>query len=343
MSETQPFYVLPSERIAAQPPKLRGTTKLLVVDRASQTLSDKRYADVAEYIRPNDLVIINDTKVIKARLQATTPTGGKRELLLTEKHAGPALGNKARVIYRGSLKAGDTLRVGDEAIEVVEVYGGGQALIRATAPVLILAERYGSVPLPPYLHRDATPSDTERYQTVFARAQGSVAAPTASLNLTPSILATIEEAGATVAKLTLHVGRGTFLPIRTSKIEDHIMHQEYYSIPVPTVEKIRQAKAAGGRVIAIGTTVCRALEHAASDLLMANTPERIRSEADIFIHPGYDFQTVDVLLTNFHAPESTVLQLAAAFTGTELLKAAYDHALAHDYAFLSYGDSMLIL
>lgn len=351
-----PFeYDLPQDRIAFHPPAQRGASRLLCVNRTTGELADKHYADLADLLRPDDLVIINNTRVIKARLLATTSSGQQRELFLSEKHATPLLALTARVIYRGKLRVGDILTIGDENVEVLRVFEGGQALIRATIPPQVIAERYGHVPLPPYIKRDDEPADRERYQAVFARKDGSVAAPTASLNLTDDLLAKMKAKGISVESLTLHVGRGTFLPIRTDEVSEHIMHEEYYSIPQRTVRAVRQAKAEGRRVVAIGTTVTRALEHALEALLDESSidldtgrrgarpsSDRIRGEADIFITPGYEFQIVDVLLTNFHAPDSTVLQLAAAFAGVDYLEKAYRHALAGDYQFLSYGDSMLI-
>lgn len=337
----QGWYDLPSDKIAQHPPKVRGTSRLLVLERASQHLEDKMYRDLPDFVRPGDVIVINETRVIPARLIATTQSGAERELFLTERHAGPLLTTVGRVLYRGKLHQGDTLSVGKESVEVLEILGGGEARVRATAPLVILAERSGAVPLPPYIKRRAEQDDRERYQTVFARKDGSVAAPTASLNLTEEILARLREKGAKIVKLTLHVGRGTFLPIRTQSLDAHVMHKEYYSIPATTLKAIQAARAAQGRVIAIGTTVTRALEHAAPKI---ETGEQgpIRDEADIFIHPGYDFRIVDALVTNYHAPESTVLQLAAAFAGEQLLKRAYVHALDGPYRFLSYGDSMLI-
>ncbi|MCC7543527.1 tRNA preQ1(34) S-adenosylmethionine ribosyltransferase-isomerase QueA [bacterium] len=339
----QPFeYTLPNELIAQRPPAVRGASSLLVLDRASGDMQDRRYRDLPDYVRPQDVVVLNETKVIPARLHAVTQSGARRELFLTERHHGPMLSHVGRAIYRGKLRAGDVLRVGKESIEIIEILEDGEARIRATLPLVVLAERAGATPLPPYIKRTADKADAERYQTVFARREGSVAAPTASLNLTNEIMNEIKDRGAQIVKLTLHVGRGTFMPIRTDSLEQHVMHREYYSMPVSTLRAIRQARKCGGRVIAVGTTVTRALEHAAASIL-ANEDTSIRDEADTFIYPGYRFQLVDMLLTNFHAPDSTVLQLAAAFAGPQFLKRAYDHALASDYRFLSYGDSMLIL
>lgn len=343
MSDGSDFYTLPAERIAQEPPKQRGKSRLLVVSRTDSSLHDAGYADLADYVQPGDVVIINDTRVIKARLQAKLVGGGQRELFLTERHAGPMFARTGRVLYRGKLRVGDQLTVGEESLEVTHLYGHGQAAVRSTLPLDVIAEQYGHVPLPPYMKRAARRSDVDRYQTVFAKRTGSVAAPTASLNLTAKLLTVLRAKGVTIAPLTLHVGRGTFLPIRTPHLQDHVMHEEYFVIPTKTVEAIRAAKQRGGKVVAIGTTVTRALEYAAEDVLKTVPATRLRGEANIFIYPGYEFQVVDCLLTNFHAPDSTVLQLAAAFAGEGLLKAAYEHALKRDYRFLSYGDSMLIL
>ncbi len=337
----QGWYELPADKIAQHPPKVRGASRLLVVDRTSQQLEDRMYRDLPDFVRAGDVIVINETRVIPARLKATTQSGAERELFLTERHAGPLLSTIGRVLYRGKLRTGDVLSVGGESVEIVELLGGGEARVRATAPLVVLAERSGAVPLPPYIKREAEKDDRERYQTVFARKDGSVAAPTASLNLTEDIMTSLRDKGAKIVKLTLHVGRGTFLPIRTESLDAHVMHKEYYSIPSTTLRTIRAAHESAGRVIAIGTTVTRALEHAASKIL-AGDQGPIRDEADIFIHPGYAFRIVDALLTNFHAPDSTVLQLAAAFAGEQLLKQAYTHALGGQYRFLSYGDSMFI-
>lgn len=337
-----PFaYDLPDHKIATHPPAQRGASRLLVVDRSSKQLHDKHYSDLPELLEAGDLVIINQTRVIKARIIAQTVAGTKRELFLAEKHAITNSNNVARVIYRGKLHVGDKLSVGPESIEVLEILGGGQALIKASVSAWALAESHGTVPLPPYIKRPVELADEERYQTVFAQQDGSVAAPTASLNLTTQTMQDMRKSGVIIAPLTLHVGRGTFLPIRTTSLEQHSMHSEYYEIGQETVDQIRRALQESRRIIAIGTTVSRALEHAASQILSSST-QSISAEADIFIYPGYDFRIISGLLTNFHAPDSTVLQLAAAFTGVDLLEACYRHALRSDYRFLSYGDSMFI-
>lgn len=305
-------------------------------------MQDSAYADVVDFLRAGDVLVLNDTKVMPARFLTRLPDGRQRELLLTEAHAINLPTTHARVLHRGKLRVGDVLSVGDSRLRVVEVYAGGQAIVESDRPITQIADGHGKTPLPPYIRRDATHQDRLRYQTVFARRDGSVAAPTASLNMTDEIMTAIRAKEVEIAPLTLHVGRGTFLPIRTADITSHKMHQEFFEIPATTIDAIKHAKACGGRVVAVGTTVARALEYAAGSL----KEQRVRSisgEADIFIHPGYQFRVVDALLTNFHAPDSTVLQLAAAFAGEDLLKRAYSHALENGYHFLSYGDSMLIV
>lgn len=339
---TVEFYHLPSEKIAQNPPKVRGASQLLVLHRDTENVEDRRYPDVIEYLRPGDTLVLNDTKVIPARIMARFIDGRQRELMLTEKHSRQLAHTQAQVVHRGKLRAGDVLCVGQQKLWVAEVLGGGQAIIEADRSIMTIAEEYGATPLPPYIRRRANAEDAVRYQTTFAREQGSVAAPTASLNMTEKLLGKIEGKGVKIVYLTLHVGRGTFLPIRTDKVQDHIMHKEYFEISSQAVEQIRATKKNGHKVVAVGTTVTRALEYIAEDLL-GGTTQDVRGEANIFIHPGYTFRVVDALLTNFHAPESTVIQMAAAFAGERFLRQAYEHALQKNYRFLSYGDSMLII
>lgn len=334
-------YELPEELIADRPPKMRGSSRLLVLRRASGAVEDSRYADVADYLEPGDLLILNDTKVIKARLTARKDSGVERELIILEKHGQNDDWHTHKVMYRRSLSEGDRLSIGDATATVERILGDGLAIVKSSGDMLELAERYGRVPLPPYMRREATPLDVERYQTIWAKDKGSVAAPTASLNMTDAILASLRNRGVRIAYLTLHVGLGTFMPIRTDSVEDHRMHQEYFEIPSATVAAIQATKQAGRRIVALGTTVTRTLEYAHEAL--QQTPRNISGEADIFIYPGYTFKTIDGLLTNFHAPKSTVLMLAAAFAGWTQLRAAYEHAMLEQYHFLSYGDSMLIL
>ena len=335
-------YEVPDELIADQPPKVRGTTRLLSLERKTGAIADKQYADVVDLLSPGDVLVINDTKVIKARLIATKPSGGERELVLVEKHGKTDDWHRHRVIYRRKLKAGDELTIGNYTIYVEEIVGDGIAIIRSEHDLLKIADELGTVPLPPYMRREATKDDVERYQTVWAREQGSVAAPTASLNMTSEMLEKLQAKGVRVVYATLHVGLGTFLPIRVEDVSTHKMHQEYFEVPKSTVQEIQDAKNRGSRVVALGTTITRTLEYCHDEIL--NQPARdLQGDADIFMYPGYEFKVIDGLLTNFHAPESTVLMLTAAFASWEYLKPAYEHAVAEKYQFFSYGDSMLIL
>ena len=348
-------YELPEERIAKFPPEERGSTRLLVLDRKTGEKIDSFYRNLDDFLAPGDVIILNDTKVMQSRLFCELPDGRPRELVVLEKHGD----EDERVMYRGKLHAGDVLTVlkadfsgkenssskraeelkslekTDFKIQIKEILGNGIASVESEKPLTELTESVGSVPLPPYLHRDASESDKKRYQTVWAKNMGSAAAPTASLNMTEELLEKLRQKGIKVCFLTLHVGLGTFLPIRSDEVEGHKMHSEWFSIPKETLEAITSAKASGARVVALGTTVARTLE------FFAKTG-KTEGEDDIFIFPGFEFKLVDALLTNFHAPKSTVLMLAAAFAGWDNLKSAYEHCIEEKYNFLSYGDSMLI-
>ncbi len=340
--KTEEFdYILPETHIAQHPPKVRGNSKLLVLDKTNSQMAHKNYGDVADYVSAGDVVILNNTKVIKARLIATNSSGKQRELLLLEQHGHEFGAHKHKVLYRGKIRPDEALDIHGTPVTVDKVLGGGLAIIASEANLLQLSEQHGSVPLPPYMHRDATPDDTRRYQTVFAEKSGSVAAPTASLNFTEELEATLRAKGVKIVYLTLHVGLGTFLPIRVNDVAKHTMHSEYFEIPRETIEIIHTAKQSDHKILAVGTTVARTLEYCAEQILNQK-PQDLTGEADIFIYPGYEFKVVDALLTNFHAPRTTVLMLAAAFAGWDNLKNAYEEALAKDYRFLSYGDSMLI-
>lgn len=333
-------YPLPEEMIARYPPEQRGATRLLVLDSTSGDTMHSRYAALADFLREGDLLVLNNSRVVKARMFARKTTGASVELMLLEKHEG----TQSLVLYRGRLKKGDRLTAHGHDLLVCEIAGEGIARIASAEGIdlPILFERHAAVPIPPYLKREAEAVDAERYQTVFAERPGSVAAPTASLNMTTELLDRLRLKGVDTAALTLHVGLGTFLPIRVDRFEEHVMHREYYEIPREALEKIRRTKATGGRVIAVGTTVTRSLEHAAGGPEWEADPEGVSGEADIFIYPGYSFRVIDLLLTNFHAPRSTVLMLTAAFAGREPLMKAYMEATAENYRFLSYGDSMLV-
>lgn len=324
-------YDLPEKRIAKFPPEERGSTRLLVLNRKTGKIQDSYYKDLDKFLNPGDVLILNDTRVMQSRLFCELPDGRKRELVVLEKHGD----EPQKVMYRGKLHDSDVLKVANQEIIVAKILGNGIAEVESDTPLVDLAERYGTVPLPPYLHRDAEENDKKRYQTVWAKNMGSAAAPTASLNMTEELLKKLRQKGVIIKYLTLHVGLGTFLPIRTDEVENHKMHSEWFNIPETTIETINTAKSTNHRVVALGTTVARTLEY------YGKTGET-SGEDDIFIYPGFEFQVIDALLTNFHAPKSTVLMLASAFAGWDHLKNAYDHAVATEYNFLSYGDSMLI-
>lgn len=332
-------YNLPEESIAIRPPKVRGTTRLLVLNRQTGAITDSKYANLIDFLKPGDLLVLNDTRVMRSRVFTELPDGRPRELVVLEKHDGEI----DHVMYRGKLHAGDQLTVKNVAndsktndtITIKDILGNGTATVTTSRKLTDIVADYGNVPLPPYLHRDADKNDIKRYQTVWAKELGSAAAPTASLNMTKELIKKLQAKGIQIKYLTLHVGLGTFLPIRSDNVEEHHMHSEWFHIPDDTIEAIKETKTANRRVIAVGTTVTRTLE------FWAKTGKTF-GEDDIFIYPGFKFQAIDALVTNFHAPKSTVLMLTAAFAGWEHLKPAYEHAIESNYKLLSYGDSMFI-
>ncbi len=332
-------YNLPEENIAIRPPKVRGTTRLLVLNRQTGDIIDSKYANLANFLEPGDLIVLNDTRVMRSRVFTELPDGRPRELVVLEKHDGEI----NHVMYRGKLHAGDQLSVKniaddsktDDIVTVKEILGNGTAIVTTNRDLTKIVADYGNVPLPPYLHRDADKDDVKRYQTVWAKELGSAAAPTASLNMTKELIEKLQDKGVQIKHLTLHVGLGTFLPIRSDNVEEHHMHSEWFHIPEDTLKAIKETKASGHRVIAVGTTVTRTLEYWAKT-------GKTEGEDDIFIYPGFKFQAIDALVTNFHAPKSTVLMLTAAFAGWDHLKPAYEHAIESQYKLLSYGDSMFI-
>lgn len=332
-------YNLPEENIAVRPPKVRGTTRLLVLNRKNGQITDSKYANLADFLEPGDLIVLNDTRVMRSRVFTELPDGRPRELVVLEKHDGEI----DHVMYRGKLHEGDQLTVKNVAdnsktsdvITIKEILGNGTATVTANRELTDIVADYGNVPLPPYLHRDADKDDVKRYQTVWAKELGSAAAPTASLNMTKELMQKLTDKGVQIQYLTLHVGLGTFLPIRSDNVEDHHMHSEWFHIPAETIKAIESTKTAGHRVIAVGTTVTRTLE------FWAKTG-KTEGEDNIFIYPGFEFKAIDALVTNFHAPKSTVLMLTAAFADWKNLKPAYDHAVSSGYKLLSYGDSMFI-
>jgi S-adenosylmethionine:tRNA ribosyltransferase-isomerase len=321
-------YALPAELIAQQPAKQRGASRLLHLDGATGALADRAFADLPQLVEARDTVVLNDTRVIKARLHGTRQSGGRVEFFV-ERVLG---GHEALGLMRSSHppKPGTRLSLGDGA--AAEVVGRLDDLyrLRFEEPVAAVLERCGSVPLPPYITHAPGAEDVERYQTVYADKPGAVAAPTAGLHFDEGMLARLRDKGARIAKITLHVGAGTFQPVRAEDIEDHRMHSERYEVPAETAAAI-----AGRRVLAVGTTSLRALESAA----LKGSPS---GETDLFIRPGFRFRVVDRLLTNFHLPKSSLLMLVAAFAGMENIRKAYAHAIEQRYRFFSYGDAMLI-
>lgn len=341
-------YDLPAEAIA-QRPAPRGESRLLVLD-AEGAARHRTVRDLPGLLEPGDLVVVNDTRVIPARLFARrVPGGGRVELLLVEKtgerewDALARPGKKARPGTALDLGEGLTAVTAERKAETAAgeppAEGDGRLRVVFSEPVEPHLERLGHVPLPPYIKRPDEAADRERYQTVYARSPGAIAAPTAGLHLDEALLAAIEATGAAVAPVTLHVGIGTFKPVTATLVHEHRMETERYEIPAATAEAIERTRAAGGRIVAIGTTVVRALESAAAAGDGAIQPGPGRT--DLFITPGYRFRAVDALLTNFHLPCSTLLMLVCAFAGTERVLAAYREAIAEGYRFYSYGDAML--
>ena len=335
-------YELPPELIAQHPPARREDSRLLVVERASGALHDDGFARIGRWLGPRDALAINETRVIAARLDTLRKSGGRVELLLVR----PESDGAWRVLARPAKKAppGETLTTADGCLvlEVTAAGGEGERVVRVIRGDLraALAE-HGDVPLPPYIHRAPAPEDRERYQTVFARVDGAVAAPTAGLHFTPGLLAALEQAGVAVARVLLHVGPGTFRPISADDPREHRMDEEWFEVGEPAARALRDARARGGRIVAVGTTVARALESAcdANGGALAAASGWTRK----FILPPYRFQAVDALLTNFHLPRTTLLLLVAAFAGEEATRRAYAHAVAARYRFYSYGDAMLLL
>ncbi|MHB1857054.1 MAG: tRNA preQ1(34) S-adenosylmethionine ribosyltransferase-isomerase QueA [Acidobacteriaceae bacterium] len=364
-------YDLPPERIAQQPLQDRAASRMLAFDRATGAVQDSFFRDFPQRLQPGDLLVINDTRVLPARLfarragihaQAISPHNpaskqhlhGIVEVLLTEQHAPlewSALVHPGRKLPVGErlffFAPGEQEAASDAApLLTAEIVGRGEFGERRlrfdpVADFYAILDRIGHMPLPPYIHRDDELSDRERYQTVFASARGSVAAPTAGLHFTPEILSAIRARGVEVASVTLHVGLGTFQPVRVERLDEITLHTERYTLPEPTALAVNLARRDGRRVISVGTTTVRTLEHCARQAedgeLRAHS-----GETQMFISPGYQFRVVSGLLTNFHLPQSTLLMLVCAFGGTQKVLAAYNHAVAGQYRFFSYGDCMFL-
>jgi S-adenosylmethionine:tRNA ribosyltransferase-isomerase len=329
-------FDLPPELIAQRPLAQRGASRLLAVDGQSGACRDLQFADLPTLLRPGDLLVCNNTRVVPARLAARKPTGGAVEILLErvvdDRHAWVQM-RASKALPPGLTLAGD-----GGPLQILERQADLFLVAFPQAPLAYCA-RYGQVPLPPYISRAADAADAERYQSVFARTPGAVAAPTASLHFDAELLARLAAAGVARAELTLHVGAGTFQPIRVRELSEHRMHAEWVEVPATTIAACRETRARGGRVIAVGTTVVRALESAAAGGAGSAGPG-FMGDTRLFIYPGYRFAATDAMITNFHLPQSSLLMLVAAFAGRDPVLAAYRHAVSERYRFFSYGDAM---
>jgi S-adenosylmethionine:tRNA ribosyltransferase-isomerase len=330
-------FELPTELIAQRPLPTRSDSRMLLLDGASGALSDRRFTDLPGVLEPGDLLVFNDTRVIPARLYGTKPTGGRVELLVERTHDA----ERALVMLRASkpTRAGTLIEVAPgQRLRVVARHDDLYEVESLDGPFLPLLERHGHMPLPPYMSRADDADDRERYQTIFATAPGAAAAPTAGLHFDAAMLDALAARGVERAALTLHVGAGTFQPVRVDDLSQHRMHSERVTVPPAAVAAVAAARARGRRVVAVGTTVVRSLETAAADGALVP----YHGETSIFITPGFRFRVIDALFTNFHLPESTLLMLVAAFAGRERVLAAYRHAVAARYRFFSYGDAMFV-
>lgn len=341
MKKSQFYFDLPKELIAQTPISNRDQSRLLHLDRLTGEISHNHFFDVTKFLKKGDCLVLNNTKVLPARLYGIKPTGARVEFLMLNN-----LGNDKWECITGpgrKAKPGDTFDFGEGILhaEVLEVLENGNRIARFSydaSNIYEVLDKIGEMPLPHYITHEL--EDKERYQTVYAKELGSAAAPTAGLHFTPELLKKIEEMGVTVAYVTLHVGIGTFRPVKAENIEDHEMHSEHYYVSAETAEKINNTKKSGGRVIAVGTTSCRTLESASDE-------NGFLSECDdstnIFIYPGYKFRCIEGLITNFHLPESTLIMLVSAFSSRENVLNAYNKAIDEKYRFFSFGDSMIII
>ncbi len=328
-------YELPKELIAQYPPKKRGTSNLLVLDKKSEEIVHKKYFNIPDFVQKDDVIVLNETKVLNCRTFFLTPRGKRVQLLFLEERNSNVwycLVGRAK-----DIDVGDVLVNNEIEVEVLKREGNGFLVRFISGDAYTLFEKYGHVPLPPYMKREDTKDDKERYNTIFSDIPGAVAAPTASLNLTNQILSDIKKKGAKVAKVELRVGWGTFSPVREENVEDHKIHSEYINVSKQTADIVNECK---GRVWAFGTTVVRALESAYSEEEKKIVP--FCGYTQLYIYPGYTWKVVDVLVTNFHMPDSSLILLVSSFAGRQNIKRAYEEAVKRKYKFLSYGDSMLI-
>jgi len=333
-------YELPKELIAQYPAREREKCRLMVLDRKSQEINHRMFGDIAEYIDKGDCLVLNNTKVIPARLFGRRESGGRVEIFLLEKK-NPVC--EALVRPSDRIHEGETilLESGDKA----EVLGRGDVgrLVRLSRSIDEIMKKSGHMPLPPYIDREDEEGDKVAYQTVYAAKEGATASPTAGLHFTNELIRSIETKGAAVASITLHTSYGTFAPIKTEDVESHRMHRERFELPEKAAETINRTKASGGRIFAVGTTSARTLEFCASINSDRSTIRAQSGLTDLYIYPGYRFKIVDCLVTNFHLPRSTLLLLVSAFAGKEFIERSYREAIDRRYRFFSYGDAMLIL
>jgi len=339
-------YTLPHELIAQHPAARREDARLLVIDRATGALHDARVSGIGAWLRPGDALVLNETRVLPARLHVRRPTGGHVELLFVRPLGDPGESSVAwRVLARPARGARPGIRLaspGGLALEVTGAHAGGERDVRVVAGDLGRAlQDEGEVPLPPYIERAPEPADRERYQTVYARVDGAVAAPTAGLHFSSALLDALAAQGVAQARLVLHVGPGTFRPLTAGDPAAHVMDAEWFEVPDEAARTLALARAGGGRIVAVGTTAVRALESACDK--NGGSIGVARGWTTKYIRPGYAFRAVDALLTNFHLPRTTLLLLVAAFAGEDLTRRAYAHAIAERYRFYSYGDAMLIV
>ena len=332
-------YNLPEELIAQTPLEKRDESRLMILDRKKETIEHKKFKDIIEYLEPGDVLVRNNTKVIPARLYGKKTTGANVEFLL--------LNNIEGDIWECIVRPGNKLHVGTRVIfgdgllkaDILDIMPGGTRKVEFHYEGIFneILDKIGLMPLPPYIHEELKQKD--RYQTVYAKYDGSAAAPTAGLHFTPELLKKLEEKGVIIANVTLHVGIGTFRPVKEETVENHEMHPEHYYIKQEDVEKINQAKKNGKRVISVGTTSCRVLETIADENGMVKETE---GDTQIFIYPGYKFKCLDGLITNFHLPQSTLLMLVSALAGKDFIMSAYEEAVKEKYRFFSFGDAMFI-
>lgn len=332
-------YNLPEELIAQTPLEKRDESRLMVLNRKTETIEHKKFKNIIEYLKPGDCLVRNNTKVLPARIYGKKETGAKIEFLL--------LNNIEGDIWETIVRPGNKLHIGTKVIfgegkliaEILDIMPGGTRKVKFTYQGIFneILDEIGLMPLPPYIHEELKEND--RYQTVYAKYNGSAAAPTAGLHFTPELLKQIEEKGVKIANVTLHVGIGTFRPVKEEKVENHEMHSEHYYIKQEDAEIINETKKNGGRVIAVGTTSCRVLETVADENGMVQETE---GDTKIFIYPGYKFKCLDALITNFHLPQSTLLMLVSSLAGKEYIMKAYEEAVKEKYRFFSFGDAMFI-